>query len=312
MPCQVPDIYGKNKLGVQIRHLKSVFEQYDGKVYIGKLIQNPLYYMCPLKNKKHNTPKMIEIKMVEESGLSKNFFESEIDQMIAEIKKVDLGERITQKTIQHDFDEILKEMENVEQLVDNLETNEETSPSASPSPSPSASPSPSPSPVPYIQNPVQETIQVIQKNLEESQMIQKQIEESLDDLFLEYNKMIMEKIKESKGFEEMIQKMKRIEKIYGNRVYNMSLLDLLSALYPVLRPLRGLKYKVLKGLGKIFQKSKKIKEEKLFCSQFVAIVYKELGLIDRKMNVKNFVPVDFLGVDEDGQKNIVSNIFKIC
>ena len=62
----------------------------------------------------------------------------------------------------------------------------------------------------------------------------------------------------------------------------------------------------------IFQKSKKIKEEKLFCSQFVAIVYKELGLIDRKMNVKNFVPVDFLGVDEDGQKNIVSNIFKIC
>lgn len=143
-------------------------------------------------------------------------------------------------------------------------------------------------------------------------MIQKQIEESLDDLFLEYNKMIMEKIKESKGFEEMIQKMKRIEKIYGNRVYNMSLLDLLSALYPVLRPLRGLKYKVLKGLGKIFQKSKKIKEEKLFCSQFVAIVYKELGLIDRKMNVKNFVPVDFLGFDLDGQKNIVANIFKIC
>jgi hypothetical protein len=158
----------------------------------------------------------------------------------------------------------------------------------------------------------QRTIRQIDENMKQTRKIQEEIDKSLDEIFSGYNQMIERHFKGSEGYKEIVNKMNMIYKIYGNRMYNASLLDLFSALYPVLRPLRGLKYKVIKGLGKIFRKSKKLKEDKLFCSQFVAIIYRELGLIDSKIDVKNFVPVDFLGMDEDGQKNIVSNIFKVC
>jgi hypothetical protein len=290
---EIPDIYGKNKLGVQIRNLKSVFEQYKGQVYIGKLIQNPLYSICPLKSLKNKTPKPIEVKVEQKCS---SYLVSEIDQMIRDIDEIDLGDIITGKSIQCDFDSILQEIEMTEELMNENNENKISTENYTDPP----------------KQKMKETIDEIQRNMEQSKILQQQIEDSLDEIFLEYNKMIMERFQGTEGFQEIIQKTKRIEKIYGKRLYNASLLDLLSALYPFLRPLRGLKYKMIQKIGKLFKKNKKIKEEKLFCSQFVAIIYKELGLIDRKIDVKNFVPVDFLGFDKDGQKNIVSNIFKIC
>jgi hypothetical protein len=292
-PLEIPDIYGKNKLGVQIRNLKSVFEQYKGQVYIGKLIQNPLYSICPLKSLKNKTPKPIEVKVEQKCS---SYLVSEIDQMIRDIDEIDLGDIITGKSIQCDFDSILQEIEMTEELMNENNENKISTENYTDPP----------------KQKMKETIDEIQRNMEQSKILQQQIEDSLDEIFLEYNKMIMERFQGTEGFQEIIQKTKRIEKIYGKRLYNASLLDLLSALYPFLRPLRGLKYKMIQKIGKLFKKNKKIKEEKLFCSQFVAIIYKELGLIDRKIDVKNFVPVDFLGFDKDGQKNIVSNIFKIC
>ena len=284
-PMEVPDIFGKNKLGVQIRHLKSVFEHYQGQVYIGKLIQNPLYSICPLKNIENKPVKPIEVKVE-----PKNYFEFEMDKIIKEIEDFDLGEIITKKTIQCDFDAVIEEIKRYQEEQEREEQEKEQEKKTK----------------------IEFTIDEIQKNIEESKKIQKEIEISLDEIFLAYNKMIMEKFQSSTQFQKIVQTTKNIDKIYGNRLYNASLLDLFSALYPVLRPLRGLKYKLIRGMGKLFKKNKKIKEDRLFCSQFVAIVYKELGLIDRNINVKNFVPVDFLGFDTDGQKNIVANIFKIC
>jgi hypothetical protein len=294
MPTEVPDIYGKNKLGVQIRNLKSVFENYKGQVYIGKLIRNPLYSICPLKSM-NKTPKEIKIKIEPNN----NYFESEIDKIIKEIEDFDLVEFdkiINHSPIECDFDAVLQEINKiqVEEIKDEEKKEKEEKEKEG-----------------KDQPKNIKILDEIQRNIEESKKIQKEIEISLDEIFLEYNKMIIEKFQESKEFQEIVQTTKKIEKIYGNRLYNASLLDLFSALYPILRPLRGFKYKLIRGFGKLFKKNKKIKEERLFCSQFVAIIYKELGLIDRNIDVKNFVPVDFLGFDTDGQKNIVANIFKI-
>jgi hypothetical protein len=74
--------------------------------------------------------------------------------------------------------------------------------------------------------------------------------------------------------------------------------------------LRNLKYKLLKRIGRWFG-AEKIELGALFCSQFVAIVYSKLGIINSNIDTKNFVPVDFLGCDEDGQKNIIALLIKL-
>ena len=43
----------------------------------------------------------------------------------------------------------------------------------------------------------------------------------------------------------------------------------------------------------------------LFCSELVALVYQQLGLIDPKLDPQNAIPVDFLGCDIDGIPRLV-------
>lgn len=89
---------------------------------------------------------------------------------------------------------------------------------------------------------------------------------------------------------------------YHESIYNYNILDLLAALYPELRPARG---RIQKILRKYFLKNK---DEFLFCSEFVASLYQDLGIIDDSTDGKidgevleaaNVVPVDFLGHDTD-------------
>jgi hypothetical protein len=98
-----------------------------------------------------------------------------------------------------------------------------------------------------------------------------------------------------------------IEKKYGNSSFNMNIIDLMASIFPSFRPLRNLK----KKLAKIFKKKKKETRVPLFCSEFVAIIYKSLSILDMKTDPSNVVPVDFLRVNENGIPKIIKNIIEI-
>jgi hypothetical protein len=292
---EVPDIFGKHKLGVQIRNLKQVLDVYNGDIYIAKIKNNPLYLNYNLN---------IQIPSPRQSPVSPEDspkFKLSTTQELAEIIKVldkpseiIVADKII--TISEEFDKIIQDIDNVIQEQGNASgelsfEDEDISTNL------------------MVQK-IHDTIKEINENIDEAMVIAKEIEKEIDDLCIYFNKFVEDKSRNSKRYKNIIKEIRCIYEIYGNRMYNASALDLLSALYPILRPFRNLKYKALRGLAKLFR-NKKIEPNAVFCSQFVAIIYSRLGVIDKDIDIKNFVPVDFLGCDEDGQKNIVSNIYKI-
>ena len=290
---EVPDIFGKHKLGVQIRNLKQVLEVYNGDIYIAKVKNNPLYLNYNLN---------IQIPSPRQSPISQEDspkFKLSTTQELAEIIKIlDKPSEIIVSdkiiTISEEFDKII---EDIDKVIHEKDSNDESPISEDISTN-------------LMVQKMHETIKEINQNIDEAMVIAKEIEREIDDLCIYFNKFVEDKSSTSKRYKKIIKEIRCIYEIYGNRMYNASVIDLLSALYPILRPLRTLKYKALRGLSKLF-KNKKIEPNAVFCSQFVAIVYSRLGVIDKNIDIKNFVPVDFLGCDEDGQKNIVSNIYKI-
>jgi hypothetical protein len=237
---EVLDIFGKEKLGVQIRNLKDVFQIYKGKVYIGKLIQHPL---------------------ITESNYC---FDSILKTIKEEIDHMNLQFRDLEKYVQ-DSNQTLTSKE---QII------------------------------------IQDEMDLVRQHLKSVS------HDHLDRWTVKIEDDVRNVYLGSKKNHKIMQDLRWLYELYGNRMYNASFLDLLSALFPVLRPLRSMKYKMIRRLAKVF-KSKKMTEESLFCSQFVALVYQKLGIIDPKMNPADFVPVDFLGCDQDGQPNLVSLIFEI-
>lgn len=109
---------------------------------------------------------------------------------------------------------------------------------------------------------------------------------------------------------EIIEKFKEIEKNYGNSQFNLSFIDLAASVFPSLRPLRSFKNK----MKKLF-KRKKVKKSytPFFCSEFVAMVYKNINVLDENIDPANVVPVDFLGVKESRSPKLIKKIieFKI-
>lgn len=287
---EVPDIFGKHKLGVQIRNLKQVLDVYNGDIYVAKVKNNPLYLNYNL-NIQIPSPRQSPISQEESPK-----FKLSTTQELAEILKVlDRPSEIIVSdkiiTVSEEFDKIIDDIDKVIYENDESPVSEDISSNL------------------MVQK-MHDTIKEINQNIDEAMVIAKEIEKEIDDLCIYFNKFVEDKSKKSKNYKNIIREIRCIYEIYGNRMYNASALDLLSALYPVLRPLRNMKYKVLRGFAKLF-KNKKIEPNAVFCSQFVAIIYSRLGVIDKNIDIKNFVPVDFLGCDEDGQKNIVSNIYKI-
>jgi hypothetical protein len=255
---EVLDINGKQKLGVQIRNLKDVIQNYNGTVYLGKLINNPLLVpqeriiSTPVSPFDYSFQEIFEILNRQIEVLNKQWTD-----LIIEVKSKKDGFSDDEKTL---LDQKQKEIQQ-QMIILNQE-------------------------IDYISN---STFEPMISNMEEK----------CKNLYLSEQET-----------KKIIEKLKWLYEVYGHRIYNSSFLDLFSAMYPALRPLRSLKYKLIRKLSKIF-KSKKMTENSLFCSQFVAIVYQTLGIIDPKINPQNFVPVDFLGCDEDGQTNIISLIFKV-
>lgn len=100
-------------------------------------------------------------------------------------------------------------------------------------------------------------------------------------------------------------KMNDILKVYGKSSYNLSLIDLGASVYPWLRPLRKFKHFLDKKLNRT-----KNKPSPLFCSEFIAIIYLELGIIEN-IDPRNIVPVDFLGITEKGIPIILKKIVEV-
>ncbi len=46
-------------------------------------------------------------------------------------------------------------------------------------------------------------------------------------------------------------------------------------------------------------------QRNLFCSQLGAEIYQAVGIIPTTIDTSSFAPVDFLGYDKDGTKNLV-------
>jgi len=292
---EVPDIFGKHKLGVQIRNLKKVIDIYNGNIYIGKLKNNPLNRrsrresickittqdifsssnpipVSPYENKYHRS-------QIDNTNTKTLSFDSlnEIDILIKEIDAL-------YESIFRNNDVDVSDGTFLSNHVERVEEN-----------------TPSEIYTPPIRN----------ESLKDSEFVNnvsilKRSGENGIQTLIE----IQNRKNTTKEYKRIIKEIRYIYEIYGDRLYNSSILDLLSSLYPILRPFRNLKYKIVGKLAKLF-KSKKIERNAVFCSQFVAIIYSRLGLIDKDIDHKNFVPVDFLGCDEDGQTNIISEIFRI-
>jgi hypothetical protein len=84
---------------------------------------------------------------------------------------------------------------------------------------------------------------------------------------------------------------------YNGITYDANCFSLLSSLVPCIRCIRD---DVEKLLGT---------EDWLFCSELIALVYKVMGILPDSVNVKNVVPMDFIGYDNDG--DIPLNIFEL-
>lgn len=101
--------------------------------------------------------------------------------------------------------------------------------------------------------------------------------------------------------------LKELEKTYGKSSFNLNLIDLAASLYPSFRPLRKLKKKIMNYLAK---NSKRKKYTPLFCSEFVAIIYKSLKILDENIQPSDVVPVDFLGINEFGIPRLIKKVIE--
>lgn len=81
-------------------------------------------------------------------------------------------------------------------------------------------------------------------------------------------------------------------KKYHKRGYNYNALDLVSSLFPPLRPVRNV---VDAAIERVTNK------HLLFCSEFAARLYRDLGILSKDVDTRDVVPVDFLGADADKQ-----------
>jgi hypothetical protein len=87
---------------------------------------------------------------------------------------------------------------------------------------------------------------------------------------------------------ELSAKFKTIFDQYNGIRYDLNIFSLVSSFFKRIRPLRKTVEKILHT------------DKWLFCSELVALVYKDLAILPESVNEKNVLPVDFIsGVDED-------------
>ena len=93
---------------------------------------------------------------------------------------------------------------------------------------------------------------------------------------------------------------------YQGRMYELSLIGLLSSGVPSFRKLRTLRENIYNKMYSILRYFGLVRPNNVgpsgwqFCSELVANIYKEFGIIPETIDPKNVMPIDFFGCDEDG------------
>jgi len=120
---------------------------------------------------------------------------------------------------------------------------------------------------------------------------------------------------------ELIKTMKNLYRKHHDRLYELNCLEFLAAVCPCLRPFRddlaeisidGVKdpnHTVFtnKTAEKI-DKHREFSELFVFCSEFVCIVYQNIGVINKSFKACEVIPVDYLGDDREGIPCVISSI----
>lgn len=92
---------------------------------------------------------------------------------------------------------------------------------------------------------------------------------------------------------------------YDNRLYEIDPTNLLAAMFPSLRLIRTLRDELFVGLYGILHKFGLSKNNIgpagwQFCSELVAGVYQNIGVLSYEFDPQDVIPVDFFGCDRDG------------
>ena len=202
---EVPDVFGKHKLGVQIRNLKQVLEIYNGDIYIAKIKNNPLYLNYNL-NIQIPSPRQSPIG-TDESPKFKLSTTQELAEIIKVLDKPSefiVADKII--TVSEEFDKIIGDINKIIHDTDTSPTTSDISSNL------------------MIQK-MHDTIKEINQNIDDAMSIAKEIEREIDDLCIYFNKFVEDKSNKSKRYKEIIREIKSIYEVYGNRMYNASALD---------------------------------------------------------------------------------------
>ena len=92
----------------------------------------------------------------------------------------------------------------------------------------------------------------------------------------------------------------------------MSLIGLLAAVYPAARPVRTIRDIFWQFVNKIFRIHRyepviPTPDRWQFCSELVANVYQDIGVLPKSFNSKDVLPIDLLGYDVDGIPPLVKS-----
>lgn len=100
------------------------------------------------------------------------------------------------------------------------------------------------------------------------------------------------------------ERFKQLFMEYYGRLYEMSFINLLSSIFPSLRPLRYLHDEIYISLYKALHLCGIAKNDSgpagwQFCSELIANIYQSYNIISAAIDTKNIVPVDFFGYDKN-------------
>lgn len=106
---------------------------------------------------------------------------------------------------------------------------------------------------------------------------------------------------------KLIAAMQRVYKQFANAHYEFNLLELCAAGIPCLRKARdALHSSRVDGLLSVTNAGADNVDTGQFCSEFVAHVYKALGIIPDRFRADEVMPCDFFGKDTDGMPAIAN------
>jgi len=110
----------------------------------------------------------------------------------------------------------------------------------------------------------------------------------------------------------IIRKVRKLHKEVGCRTYELNFLELAASLFPPLRIFRkktkwveDIGFGILRSFDIVEGDSEDEGDSFYFCSELVAYVYKKLDIISVSVNPQEVVPMDFLGYDRDGMRELV-------